>query len=584
MKEEKPIGRKAVRQALAILARYKAGKASLERRMVENDLWYRMRHWQCLENSHAVQPVSGWLFNCIANKHAEAMDNFPTANILPREENDRAEAAMLSAVIPAILERCDFEEVYSAVWDHKLRSGTGVFGVFWDSDAHRGLGDISIRRVDPISLFWESGVTDIQASRNLFHVELADKEALTERYPELANVPLESPLEISRYCYDDTIDTESKAAVVDWYYKRFGKLHYCKFVGETVLYATENDPLYASRGLYDHGLYPFLFDPLFRLEGTPCGFGYIDVGKSAQEFIDRGNQAVMMNLLANAKPRYFFRSDGAVNEAEFADLSRDFIHVEGNLGSDSVQPVQASPLNSVYIQAIQDKIEELKQTTGNRDVSTGGTSGGVTAASAIAAMQEAGSKLSRDTSRDAYRVYRRLIYMVIELLRQFYGLSRCFRIAGGFLRYGNRGLLPQHQGVVNGVDLGWRVPEFDIRVTPQKQSPYSKASQNELALRLYDAGFFSPERRDEAAQALELMDFEGRHGLLAALGGRGPVSPGALAAKPPLCKGRCPEGAEGLSASDSVTIPQSASLTAPFTQGGLTEAVRRQTAEAAQPW
>lgn len=518
MNEQKPIDAGAVREALAVLGRYKSGKANLERRMLENDLWYRMRHWQCMgKDERTVEPVSGWLFNCIANKHAEAMDNYPVPNILPREEGDREEAQMLSAVVPVILERSDFEAVYSGVWDHKLRGGTGVYGVFWDSEALGGLGDISIRRVDPISLFWESGVTDIQQSRNLFHVELYDREELAERYPQLAGKSLDSPLELSRYCYDDSVDTSRKAAVVDWYYKRRrgGKtvVHYCKFAGETVLYATENEPGYAQRGLYDHGMYPFLFDPLFRLEGTPCGFGYIDVGKSAQEYIDRGNQAVMMNLLANARPRYFFRSDGAVNEEEFADLSRDFIHVEGNLGSDSVQPVQAQPLSDVYIKVIQEKVEELKQTTGNRDVSTGGTSGGVTAASAIAAMQEAGSKLSRDTSRDAYRVFQKLVYMVIELIRQFYGLPRCFRILGAdgaaqFVRYGNSGLLPRHQGELAGVDLGYRVPQFDIQVSAQKQNPYTKASQNEMALRFFDAGFFDPARAEEALKCLDMMDFD----------------------------------------------------------------------------
>ena len=39
-----------------------------------------------------VEPTSGWLFNAIANKHADVMDNFPSANVLPREEGDRAEA------------------------------------------------------------------------------------------------------------------------------------------------------------------------------------------------------------------------------------------------------------------------------------------------------------------------------------------------------------------------------------------------------------------------------------------------------------------------------------------------------------
>ena len=74
-------------------------------------------------------------------------------------------------------------------------------------------------------------------------------------------------------------------------------LHYCKYVNDEVLFATENDSKYADRGWYDDGEYPFVFDVLFRVEGTPAGFGYIDVGKSAQEYIDRGNQAIMQNRI-----------------------------------------------------------------------------------------------------------------------------------------------------------------------------------------------------------------------------------------------------------------------------------------------
>ena len=100
------------------------------------------------------------------------------------------------------------------------------------------------------------------------------------------------------------MDTTNKSAVVDWYYKKNQNgrvvLHYCKYVNDEVLFATENEEAFRERGWYDHGLYPFIFDPLFSVEGTPCGFGYIDVGKSAQEYIDRGNQAIMKNMLANA--------------------------------------------------------------------------------------------------------------------------------------------------------------------------------------------------------------------------------------------------------------------------------------------
>ena len=54
----------------------------------------------------------------------------------------------------------------------------------------------------------------------------------------------------------------------------------------------------------------------------------------------------------------------------------------------------------------------------------------MTAASAIAAMQEAGSKLSRDGNKAAYRAFREVVELVVELIRQFYDLPRQFRILG----------------------------------------------------------------------------------------------------------------------------------------------------------
>ena len=513
------IGREQIQAAQLTLNKYKEGKSNLEQRIVQNEQWYKLRHWECMRKAETnqVEPSSGWLFNAIANKHADAMDNFPSPNVLPREEGDKAEAEMLSSIIPVILEQNDFEETYDNVWDYKLKAGTGIYGVFWDKEKLNGLGDISIRKVDIINLFWESGITDIQRSRNLFHVELADNDMLLGAYPQLEGKLSNSTIDISKYIYDDAVDTNNKSAVVDWYYKKNqnGKtvLHYCKYVNDVVLFATENEPEFAERGWYDHGQYPFVFDPLFSVEGTPCGFGYIDVGKSAQEYIDRGNQAIMQNMLANARPRHFIKTDGAVNEEEYADLSKDFIHVDGNLGQDSIIPVQGKPLNEIYVKTIMNKVDELKEVTGNRDISTGGTSSGVTAASAIAAMQEAGSKLSRDSSKASYRAFRKVCVMVIELIRQFYDVPRCFRIMGEngvarYVEYSNAGITPQFQGIEMSVDMGYRTPLFDIEITAQKQSPYSKMSQNELALQFYQAGFFNPQMADQALACLDMMDFD----------------------------------------------------------------------------
>ena len=525
MKNEAPIGPDRLRRARQDLNRYREGKANLERRVIENEQWYRLRHWECIRRGAGsqVEPTSGWLFNAIANKHAEAMDNYPSPNVLPREEGDREKAQALGSILPVILQQEDFEDTYDRVMDDKLKSGTGIYGVFWDPEKLEGLGDISIRRIDILNLYWEGGITDIQQSRNVFYLRLWDNDLLLERYPQLEGKLSGAAEQGNRYVYDDRVDTADKSAVIDWYYKKRqgGKtvLHYCKFVGDTVLFATENEEDYRDRGWYDHGLYPFVLDPMFRTAGSPCGFGYIDVAKSAQEYVDRGNQAILQDLLANARPRHFIRADGAVNEEEYADMSRDFVHVDGNLGEDSIKPISGKSLSDIYVTVIANKIDELKEVTGTRDVTTGGTVHGVTAASAIAAMQEAGSKLSRDSNMASYRAFRKVCLMAVELIRQFYDLPRAFRILGPqggveFITFSNAGLKPQDQGVELGVELGMRTPLFDIEISAEKQSPYSRLSQNEMAMQFYSAGLFDPARSTEALTALDMMDFNGKSALV----------------------------------------------------------------------
>ena len=525
MKNEAPIGPDRLRRARQDLNRYREGKANLERRVIENEQWYRLRHWECIRRGAGsqVEPTSGWLFNAIANKHAEAMDNYPSPNVLPREEGDREKAQALGSILPVILQQEDFEDTYDRVMDDKLKSGTGIYGVFWDPEKLEGLGDITIRRIDILNLYWEGGITDIQQSRNVFYLRLWDNDLLLERYPQLEGKLSGAAEQGNRYVYDDRVDTADKSAVIDWYYKKRqgGKtvLHYCKFVGDTVLFATENEEDYRDRGWYDHGCYPFVLDPLFRTAGSPCGFGYIDVAKSAQEYVDRGNQAILQNLLANARPRHFIRADGAVNEEEYGDMTRDFVHVDGNLGEDSIKPISGKSLSDIYVTVIANKIDELKEVTGTRDVTTGGTVHGVTAASAIAAMQEAGSKLSRDSNMASYRAFRKVCLMAVELIRQFYDLPRAFRILGPqggveFITFSNAGLKPQDQGVELGVELGMRTPLFDIEISAEKQSPYSRLSQNEMAMQFYSAGLFDPARSTEALTALDMMDFNGKSALV----------------------------------------------------------------------
>ena len=524
-----PVDESRLRTFTSILQKYKAGKVSVERRCVAAENWWKLRNSAEEKKSSdglgGFQAVSGWLHNVIVSKHADAMDAFPEPNILPREPDDRQEARILSKILPVILEQNGFEKTYSEAMWQKLKTGTGAYKVFWDPDKAGGLGDIAIERVDLLNVFWEPGKSDIQDSRCLFHTRLEDNDRLEEEYPQLKGKLKNSGFTATRFLYDDAVPTDGKSTVIEVYYKkRVGAgqvLHYCRYVGDTLLYASENqtgEDGYAP-GLYDHGRYPFVFDSLFPVEGSPCGYGYIDLCRNSQTQIDLMQTAFLKNTMVGATPRYFQRSDGAVNEEEFLNLANPIVHVNGNLGEDSLRMVEYRPLSGHYLNMRTSIINELRETSGNTETSVGLANAGVTAASAIAALQEASGKGSRDSTRASYRAYGEIIDLCIELIRQFYELPRQFRITGRlgaeeFVAYDNAGLRPQEQGVLGGVELGLRQPVFDIRVIPQKGSAYTRLTQNELALQFYQLGFFAPQQSDQALACMSMMEFEGRDELM----------------------------------------------------------------------
>ena len=541
---------KEVAQARDTLTKYKEGKKNLEDKIIENEQWWKLRHWeQVRDKDEKWTPATAWLFNTIASKHSSMQDGYPEPNILPRERNDEKEAQMLSNILPVVFDQCGFHKTYSDACWYKLKHGAAIYGVFWDSQAYNSLGGVEIKKIDALGLFWQPGITDIQKSRNIFHCELVDNDLLKQQYPQLKDQSLASDITLAKYLYDDTVNTTDKSTVVDWYYHTNynGKkvLHYCKFVGDTVLYATENEttpvtqpvidpetgmpavnpetgnaieqvvkPSMAETGWYADGKYPFVIDSLFNIEGTPFGYGFIDICRDTQVAIDKINEAIVRNTLMASKARFLRLDSCDVNEDEFADWNKDFVTTT-NLNENNLQQIQVNPLNGICLDFLNHQITMLKETSGNRDVNNGGTQAGVTAASSLAILQEQGNRLDRDCLTTTYEAIKEITLMAIERIRQFFDVPRQFRILGKngatqFVDYDNRAIKPQHQGVDFGHDMGYRLPLFDISVSAQKATPYNKLSQNELALQFYNQGFFVPQNSTQALACLDMMDFDGK--------------------------------------------------------------------------
>ena len=181
------------------------------------------------------------------------------------------------------------------------------------------------------------------------------------------------------------------------------------------------------------------------------------------------------------------------------------MEVEGDLDTERLRPIETPQLGSVYIDMLKQKIDELRETAGVNDLTQGRVAGGLTAASAISALQEAGNKLGRDMISASYRAFCRIVTQVISIVLDFYDDKRYFRVAGDFKR------------LETSLFSGEIKPVFDVVVEAVKQEPFSRTSQNELSKELFRMGFFAEENRKEALMAAELMDFPGKEKLLNAL-------------------------------------------------------------------
>lgn len=509
--------------AIDQLQKYKSGKQALEQRVIEDEMWYKLQHWNAIHKGDASkprgpEPTSAWLFNAISNKHADAMDNFPTVSLLAREQGDAGEASTLSSVVPCVLERAEFEQTYSDNWWDKLKHGTAVYFTGFNTELENGLGDIDITAVDLLNIFWQPGINHIQQSRNLFITALEDNDLLDAAYPEFAGTFGDKVVNVSEYVYDDTVDTSEQSVVVDWYYKRktdTGRtvVHYVKFCGRNILFASENDDNSRERGFYDHGQFPVDFDVLYPEKGTPAGFGMVSIAKSPQLYIDKLGANILEHSLASSKLRYMISDSCGINEEDLNDYTKSVVKVAGSIDETHVKQLTLAEMDSTYVAVLNNKIEELKETSSNRDVSSGGSSSGVTAAAAIAALQEAGNKSSRDMIQTSYRCYTQIAYKVVENIRQFYDEPRMFRIVGqggmdAYVSYSNLNI-QQRTMDVGGMEM-MRKAVFDINIKAEKRSPYNRLSQNETAKELYSLGLFNPENAQPALICLSMMEFDGK--------------------------------------------------------------------------
>ena len=167
------IGSEEIRRAAQILKKYREGKIQLERRIIDNEQFWKLRHWQQMEKEgrggnrtirsrRAAGSSTASSRSTRTRWTATGADGAPARAGRPRGGSEAdADSAGDSEEEPVQADVLVGVVVQAQV---RVRGVRRVLGR-WEA---RRAGDISIRRMDLLNLFWEPGVTDVQDSEHFF--------------------------------------------------------------------------------------------------------------------------------------------------------------------------------------------------------------------------------------------------------------------------------------------------------------------------------------------------------------------------------------------------------------------------------
>ena len=403
-----------------------------------------------------------------------------------------------------ILKRRRYKSVYRTKCRQALKKGASVQEVFWDKTLYGGLGDINIRQWDILNFLWDPKSENIQEGRGVFKFGFYTKEYILERYPFANN--LLKPDTYTRLSYFSDTEQNEDIMMVDYWYKEYdedgrAKVHMAKLAGHVLL---EDSIETSPEGMQLSGLYPFVVESPYPLEGQPVGLGVIDIFKNLQIYADKLDQIILKNALMSSKVKLLVNRSSDIDESALGDWSKEIIKAN-RIDDGAIRWFQPASLNPYVLTHYNNKLDSIKLESGQSEFSRGEGGKGVTAASAILALQEAGSKRSRTLIDQLYDGFEDVVKLIIDLICENYTEQRRFRITN---EKGVKNISFKNTDIQKNTSGLSRFIDFDIKVAVQKQTPYKSLYLNELALELLKAGIV------DSQEALSMMTFTGKDALL----------------------------------------------------------------------
>ncbi len=517
--------------------------ARLERceRLYLGDNWYGVPEAE----KNEPRPHTPILQSTIENVRADLMDSYPEAVIVADDPRYTREASLLSAAIRENHIRCGYLDEYAALMHDLLVYGYMVQETGFDAVLNAGLGGTFLRHADARSILFDPCCTSIQDSRAVFRFAPYTKEWFSQHYPAFADEMRPDAFSINRL-RDGVLyqrDHDSILLIECWkrvYDPSLGlhRVHMQKLAGGLLL---EDSREQKPDGYYAHGEYPFVLTALFPRRGSCLGFGFVDMFETQQRYADKLDQIVLKNALMASRNKLLVTGASGFDADDLRDWSKE-VHRGENLNGVTWFPT--APLPAYILEYIDRVRNSIREESGANDFSRGMTRGGVTAASAIAALQELSGKRSRMAARAVHSAFEAAVRQEIEVEREFAIFDRFLAGEDGTKNAPavfNARLLNRETTLKNRVPL-----EFRVTVKVQRENRFSVLANNELVLELVRIGMVTPD------VGLALMTFDGKDQALSLMREKANAQAEAAASQPAMAGGTPPAASDQLEVSSAI--------------------------------
>ena len=422
-----------------------------------------------------LQTLKSTFNNCVADQ----MDNMPEALMLPENKTLESVAEDLTDVVRFVMAQNHYESLHRRRVEDCFATGTSITQIAWDPDMDAGRGNVALIRWPIEAFLWDPAAENLQDARALFKVSWHPMSWYGQHYPAFADQIRPdwgeyAGLGMPESQQENAPADEERAMLLEYWYRTYDAA--TRRYSVNVAYLAGGVLLSHDTDVYAHGLYPFVLDVYTPIEGLPVGDGMVQELAPMMRYINRYASYIDMNLRMASKGRLLVDRSAGLDKDALMDWETDV--VEGDrIDAGALHWMQTQPFTGMVTQQMMQLQSDMKQDSGQNQFSRGEPVGGVTAASAISALQEAGGKITRLRTHVFNQGFRQITQQVMWLIRQFYDSRRLMFITGRQVNASPERLFGSQSANVP--------PPYQVQVQVQRRNPLRQQAQNDLFLQAY---------------------------------------------------------------------------------------------------